>query len=158
MDFLPVPNKHISPRVKMVWRISDAVTALGLMLGASAIYWAFAEYLWLQRIVLLAGGLLVFLTITNLCFQGMQQRVWRYEAREKELETLEGVLFKRRALIPLSAIQFVDTTQGPLERMFNVMTVRLSTAAKSHRIPGLDPETAVELRGTIMAQAGIADE
>ena len=45
-------------------------------------------------------------------------------------------------------MQAVEVTAGPLERAFNLATVRLVTASAQSdaRIPGLDPQAAAELR------------
>ena len=50
-------------------------------------------------------------------------------------------------------MQFVDVTAGPLERVFNLATVQLHTAAAASdaRIPGLPPEEATRLRDRLAA-------
>jgi len=55
---------------------------------------------------------------------------------------------QRLSVVPYGRMQFVELTAGPFERMFNLSTVKLHTAA-SHsdaRIPGLARVEAVRLR------------
>jgi membrane protein YdbS with pleckstrin-like domain len=57
-------------------------------------------------------------------------------------------MIRRLSIVPYARMQFVDVTAGPLERMFDVATVRLHTAAAASdaTIPGLRPAEATRLR------------
>ncbi len=51
-------------------------------------------------------------------------------------------------VVPFSRLQFVDTRQGPLDRLFRLAELVVHTAAlgTSARLPGLDVDEAERLR------------
>ncbi len=78
---------------------------------------------------------------------------WGYAEREKDLLVRHGLLIRRLSIVPYARMQFVDVTAGPLERMFNLATVQLHTAAAASdaRVPGLPPDEASRLRDRLTA-------
>lgn len=82
-------------------------------------------------------------------------RRWRYAIRERDLLMSRGALFFVLTLIPFDRIQFVETRQGPLDRLFRLNQVIVYTAAGSAgRIPGLDAAEAESLREELSRVAG----
>ncbi|HVA06646.1 MAG TPA: PH domain-containing protein [Acidimicrobiales bacterium] len=75
-------------------------------------------------------------------------RAWRYQERNEDLIVARGVLVRRLSVVPYGRMQFVEVTAGPVERAFNLATVKLHTAAAASdaRIPGLHPDEAARLR------------
>jgi uncharacterized protein len=57
------------------------------------------------------------------------------------------------SVIPYARIQFVDTRQGPLDRLFGLAQLVVHTAAlgTSGRLPGLDASLAEQLRERLAA-------
>lgn len=82
---------------------------------------------------------------------------WGYAEREDDLLIRRGVMFSRLSVVPYGRMQFVDVTAGPLERAFDLATVRLHTAAAATdaRIPGLERVEAARLRD-LLAERGEA--
>ncbi|MGA8016872.1 MAG: PH domain-containing protein, partial [Candidatus Dormiibacterota bacterium] len=66
-------------------------------------------------------------------------RSWGYLEREDDLVVRRGLLFRRLTVVPFGRMQFVDVTAGPVDRLFDLATVQLHTAAAATdaRIPGL---------------------
>jgi uncharacterized protein len=97
--------------------------------------------LWFAVAVLVAGTLLWR-------FVGRRFGSWGYAEREDDLLVRRGVMFARLSVVPYGRMQFIDITAGPLERAFDLATVRLHTAAAATdaRIPGLDRDEAGRLR------------
>jgi membrane protein YdbS with pleckstrin-like domain len=75
-------------------------------------------------------------------------RAWRFQERHEDLVVARGVLVRRLSVVPYGRMQFVEVTAGPVERLFNLSTVRLHTAAAASdaRIPGLEPDASSRLR------------
>jgi len=96
----------------------------------------------------------IVLLITILCdgawwiLSGRRWRAWGYAEREKDLVLKRGVLVRRLTIIPYGRMQFIDITQGPLQRVLGVSTVVLNTAAAATdaRIPMVGDEEATRLR------------
>ena len=66
-------------------------------------------------------------------------RAWRYQERNEDLLVARGVMVQRLSVVPYGRMQFVEVTAGPVERLFQLSTVKLHTAAAASdaRIPGL---------------------
>jgi len=75
-------------------------------------------------------------------------RAWRYQERHEDLIVARGVMVHRLSVVPYGRMQFVEVTAGPIERLFNLSTVRLHTAAAASdaRIPGLERGESARLR------------
>jgi len=75
-------------------------------------------------------------------------RAWRYQERNEDLIVARGVMVQRLSVVPYGRMQFVEVTAGPIERLFNLSTVKLHTAAAASdaRIPGLERDEAARLR------------
>jgi membrane protein YdbS with pleckstrin-like domain len=80
-------------------------------------------------------------------------RAWGYAERDRDLLVRHGLLVRRLSIVPYARMQFVDVTAGPLERMFDLATVQLHTAAAASdaRVPGLRPVEAARLRDRLTA-------
>jgi len=79
---------------------------------------------------------------------GRRWRAWGYAERDKDLVIKRGVMIRRLTIIPYGRMQFIDTKQGPLERLLGVSTVILNTAAAATdaRIPMVKDQEAQRLR------------
>jgi uncharacterized protein len=75
-------------------------------------------------------------------------RAWRYQERNEDLVVARGVMVQRLSVVPYGRMQFVEVTAGPIERLFQLSTVKLHTAAAASdaRIPGLEQSEAARLR------------
>jgi hypothetical protein len=75
-------------------------------------------------------------------------RAWRYQERHEDLIVARGVMVQRLSVVPYGRMQFVEVTAGPVERLFQLSTVKLHTAAAASdaRIPGLKQAEAARLR------------
>jgi membrane protein YdbS with pleckstrin-like domain len=88
-------------------------------------------------------------------------RVHRWEVTEDAVYTRTGWLWQEWRIAPMSRIQTVDTQRGPLEQLFRLASVTVTTASAAGpvKIQGLDHEQAADLaaRLTETAQANRGD-
>jgi membrane protein YdbS with pleckstrin-like domain len=73
--------------------------------------------------------------------------VHRWEAAPHAVYTQSGWFDQERRIAPVSRIQTVDTERGPIEQLFGLsnVTVTTASAAGALKINGLDRETADRL-------------
>jgi uncharacterized protein len=76
---------------------------------------------------------------------------WRYALRAEDLWVRQGVLTVTVTIVPYRRLQFVDTRQGPLDRLFGLAQLVVHTAAlgTSARVPGLEVSEAERLRESL---------
>ena len=74
-------------------------------------------------------------------------RVHRWEATPNAVYTQAGWVSQERRIAPISRIQTVDSERGPLEQLFGLSNVRVTTASAAGplRIHGLDRQVAQSL-------------
>ena len=71
-------------------------------------------------------------------------RVHRWEIGEQAVYTRTGWLVQERRIAPISRVQTVDTYRGPVDRLFGLASVTVTTASSAGavRIVALDTEVA----------------
>lgn len=121
------------------WIVVGVLTLLGVVpswLAAVLAALVFVEFLW--------GWWLI----------GRRVRSYGYVEREDDLLVTSGILFRRLVVVPYGRLQLVDVVAGPLDRMYDIATVRLHTAAATTdaTIPGLTPDVASALRDRLAAK------
>lgn len=74
-------------------------------------------------------------------------RMFRWEVTDAAVYTRSAVLWEELRIAPISRIQTVDATRGPLEQAFGLATVTVTTASAKGalKVEGLDHEVAAEL-------------
>lgn len=144
MSDLRQPANRVDPRARAMWAVECAAGAAVLVIGAvvAAVLWTeYAARWW--GVALLAAGALAYVV-------GVPQ--WRYlvhrwEITETAVYTQRGWWSRERRIAPMSRVQTVDYTQGPLARLFGLATLTVTTAsaAGALRIDGLDRAAALAL-------------
>jgi membrane protein YdbS with pleckstrin-like domain len=141
--------RPLDPRVRTLWWMVGAASAgaLAALTFTASAQLAFSGYL--APIVSFAAVLLA------LVVPPARYRRWRYGIREADLYLSKGALFRSRTRIPFDRIQFVESRQGPIDRLFGLWQLMVYTAAgKSARIPGLREAEATSLREELSKVAG----
>ncbi len=86
--------------------------------------------------------------------------VHRWEVTADGVYTLTGWLSRTWILVPISRIQTVDVTRGPLQRMFGLASVSVRTASAhgSVEIHQLDAYTAAQVADDLSKRANLYDD
>ncbi|WP_371606533.1 PH domain-containing protein [Streptomyces sp. NBC_01213] len=139
------PRNTPAPRAVGWWRArwllltAAPVAVLGVLgaLIAPARFW-----LLVPAAVLAAAGLSCAVLLPLWWF-----RTHRWEVTDEAVYVSTGVFLREWRIAPMSRIQTVDTVRGPLEQLFGLATVTVTTASAKGavRIEGLTHEAAAEL-------------
>ncbi|MGH8884634.1 MAG: PH domain-containing protein [Egibacteraceae bacterium] len=135
----------LDPRVRALWWVIGACVAVPVTLAALVVDLVLAPLglrgLLTGLVVLVAGGLAAGIPV-------LRYRRWRYALRPRDLWIRRGTIWVILSVIPYQRLQFVDTRQGPLDRLFGLAQLVVHTAAPgtSGRLPGLDAAEAERLR------------
>lgn len=139
------PAHLVSPRAIAFWTVRAVPGWLVVVAG---------QLVWLvmsrDYLVLRAGALVVsvLLGATHLVVMPRwRYRVHRWEVTSTAVYTQSGWLSQERRIAPISRVQTVDTERGPLEQLFGLANVTVTTASAAGplRIHGLDRSTAESL-------------
>ena len=144
----PPPTRALSDQAVAAWRVDGVRTSLFQGFAVAA-FLAFT--LRDASLVVIVAGIeiLVVAALLVLVAPSVYARTWRYEADEHELYLQRGWITITRHVVPLVRVQNVDTVQGPIDKLFGLSSVTLSTAGGKATIPHLDEPVAEELRARI---------
>ena len=137
------------PRVRLLWWTVSALALLVALLIAVAVGLLFDDG-WSGLPALLV---FVFGTPLATLLPWLRYTRWRFALRSDDLWIKRGVIWRSTSVIPYARLQFVDTTQGPLDRMFGLAQLIVHTAAPgtSGQLPGLAVDEAESLRERLAA-------
>ncbi|MFT5789262.1 MAG: membrane protein YdbS with pleckstrin-like domain [Shewanella sp.] len=135
-----------------------------------SLFFSFVAFTAASLITIVPGELslvtvLVILTalLLLLCSIGyvrhLQAKKLGYAACEHEFLMEKGLWWHKRTSLPYSRLQHVSLSQGPLERHFNLFTLKCFSAGSGSaeiELPGIEQHTAEHLRQHLLAQAAKA--
>tara|TARA_B110000091_G_scaffold138804_1_gene148393 strand:+ start:1166 stop:1675 length:510 start_codon:yes stop_codon:yes gene_type:complete len=97
--------------------------------------------------------LILFIVVLFMNFYSFKKR--KYVVREKDISYQKGLFFKKMTTVPFNRIQHIEIDQGPISRLFNVVSLSVFTAGDSSddlKIRGLLKEEAQEIKEYISIQ------
>lgn len=153
------PANRLDPRAKHVWRIYAVIESTFTLLACVGLAVVVVRMdgpmaAWLLPLIITLGGALLWLGV----LVEVMYRRWRWEITDVEVRLQSGLIIVRRTVIPMARIQHVDTSQGPILRLFDLSEVHVSTAAGKHKIPMLADSDAADIRDRIAALAQVTDD
>ncbi len=120
-------------------------TALGSAIGIIAII--VANVMWLGPKDIQIGKMIsiaavVLLLLHTLISPYFRFHRYRYQITEEFIDVREGYIFVERNLVPLERLHKMQTNKGPIDRMFKVAKVTVTTAGGDVTLRFLDEEKA----------------
>ena len=120
-------------------------TALGSAAAIAAIL--VANVLWIGPKDIQVGKIIsvaaaVLLCIHTLISPYFRFHRYRYQITEEFIDVREGYIFVERNFVPLERLHKMQTNRGPIDRMFKVAKVTVTTAGGDVTLRFLDEEKA----------------
>jgi uncharacterized protein len=152
------PANPPSRKAPLVWAIGAAIPWLLLVVG-QLVWFAFdGRFLWLHGVAaaVTVVGIVVFVVVVPM----WRYRVHRWEIGAQAVYTRTGWLVQERRIAPISRVQTVDTYRGPLDRLFGLANVTVTTASSAGavRIVALDSDVADRIVEQLTDIAAIGSE
>lgn len=156
------PAQPPSRRAPLVWALSAAIPWAVLAL-AQVVWLAIDSRMpWLHvaaAIVTVLGAMLFIVVVP----------MWRYRVHRWDINvgsgtpavyTRTGWLVQERRIAPISRVQTVDTYRGPLDRLFGLANVTVTTASSAGavRIVALDDDVAERVVAQLTDIAAIGEQ
>ncbi|GEN57707.1 UPF0699 transmembrane protein YdbS [Halolactibacillus alkaliphilus] len=153
------PAFSLDKQAIKVWQIHGGIT-FGLLLVFHLIFsYIVVRFEWSYVFIVITSVLIVLIFIIQTwLIPKIRYRRFRYEISDEEIYIQRGIIIVTRTLVPMTRIQHVDTTQGPVLKRYKLMTVTISTAATTHEIPALSEGEADGLRNEIAVLARVTDD
>ena len=138
--------KKLDKSVLKLWYIRAAIGALvliGVLASVTVILIAVEAPGNVMLAVLLGVGIVVALLLCLVLVMPLlryKMYAWGYD--DKRIVVKQGVIFRKRVVIPVCQIQDLHRTQGPLMMMLKLSGVTISTAGSNFNISTLTTDEA----------------
>ena len=134
MTDLPLrpPAHHVAPAARWLWALQGAVFVAVLAGAVLAVTLALDDEVpgWAGTLFAVLRWLLLPLAAVSVVIEPMwRYRVHRWEVTDEAVYTLEGWLTRTWRIVPISRIQTVDTSRGPLQQLFGLTSISVRTAS-----------------------------
>jgi membrane protein YdbS with pleckstrin-like domain len=138
----------------MAWAVGAAIP--WCVVAVAQLVWLVVDqrWLWLHGV---AAGLTVLGAVIGIgVVPRWRYRVHRWEISANAVYTRTGWLVQERRIAPISRVQTVDTYRGPLDRLFGLANVTVTTASSAGavQIVSLDSAVADDVAARLTAIAG----
>ena len=155
---LTEPAHPPSRKAPLVWALGAAIPWLMLAVGQLIWFAVDPRMPWLHAAAAVATvlGAAVFVIVVPL----WRYRVHRWDIGPQAVYTRSGWLVQERRIAPISRVQTVDTYRGPLDRLFGLANVTVTTASSAGavRIVALDSDVADRIAAQLTDTAAIGDQ
>jgi membrane protein YdbS with pleckstrin-like domain len=152
------PAHRPSRKAPLVWALGAAIPWGFLVVGQVVWFAIDSRLTWLHWIAaaVTVFGIVVFVVIVPL----WRYRVHRWDIGAQAVYTRTGWLVQERRIAPISRVQTVDTQRGPLDRLFGLANVTVTTASSAGavRIVALDSGVADRVVAQLTDIAAIGAE
>jgi membrane protein YdbS with pleckstrin-like domain len=152
------PAHPPSRKAPLVWAIGAAIPWLALAFGQVVWFALDGRLLWVHAVAAAVTllGVVVFVFIVPV----WRYRVHRWDIDAKAVYTRTGWLVQERRIAPISRVQTVDTERGPLDQLFGLANVTVTTASSAGavRIVALDSDVADRVVAQLTDIAAIGAE
>ena len=106
--------------------------------------------------------LVVLIVVLAFVWAKLTYHFYRYELREDGFRKEHGVIWKKYVTIPYDRIQNVDIHRGVIARLLGISDIQVQTAGgitvssygafSEGRLPGIDKNTAEQMRDALVAK------
>ncbi|MGP3954882.1 PH domain-containing protein [Nonomuraea sp. 3N208] len=145
------PRNQADPRAIPWWTVQWLILMVPVAAGAVVSYWVFTDRpVWLGAVVAaFAAGCLVIAVVAPRAYY----RVDRWEVTDEAVYTRKGWLTHTWKVAPMSRIQRIDTVRGPVQRLFGLADITVTTASSAGavKIEALDHAMAADLAERLTA-------
>lgn len=124
---------------------ASAVTGVTVLAVIAAVnwFWVFPKDIGVGKVVSLA---LVAVTLADVFISPyFRYHRYRYSISEECIDIKEGYLFVKRHIVPIERLHKLQTARGPIDQMFKVAKVIVTTAGGDVTIRFLEEEKAEKI-------------
>lgn len=145
--------KRVDPKAKNVMRVSSAIGS-GLLIIACVIAAAILVVSdTVAKIILIIPALIAVLAIIDIIVvPEIRYRRYKYYLDDEMLVVEEGLWFITRSIAPIERIHQIEVKRGPVDRMFNMGNVIVTTAGGVVKIAFLEDAVADEIAARLNAR------
>ncbi|MEH7234986.1 PH domain-containing protein [Bacillus sp. JJ1562] len=153
-------EKQLSPAFPIIRLITETITNIIGLFILGVFFWLNHYFSWPTWAFWILVALLVIAvlgTIWSFIEPTLLYRNWSYQFNDEYLQLRYGVLTKEWVTVPMTKIQSVSTSQGPIMKKYHTRSIKVETMGSSHTIPALEEHVALELRERLAEYAKLKE-
>lgn len=144
------PNKTISKKAIIYWRILDSIMYLALVIIFIALFFLNTYFSWPYYVFIILLSLFTlsfFWFIFEIVFRPkIKLKYWRYSIEEDCIQIKTGGFFlKKLKVIPLDKVYYIDKIENAILNRYNLTNIRIGTLNNIHEIPAIPKKEADDL-------------
>lgn len=117
------------------------------VIGAVDYFWIFPDDIVVGKWVSL---ILAVLTLIDILFSPyFRYHRYRYSINEECIDIIEGYLFVKRNIVPIERIHKIQTKKGPIDQLFRVAKVIVTTGGGDVTLSFLEDERAEQIADSL---------
>lgn len=113
------------------------------LLGAAGVLWIFPQDITIGKWILLILAVLTILDV--LVSPYFRYHRYRYCINDECIDVIEGYLFVKRNIVPIERLHKLQTKKGPIDQMFRVAKMIVTTGGGDVTLSFLEEEKAEQL-------------
>ena len=134
--------EKLSKRALGCMYVSMLITALVELAALIAVNMIWIIPLDIKVGKIVSAVLLVLILLQAVLLPYFRFNRYRYKIDEEFIDVREGYIFVKRDIVPLERLHKMQTIRGPIDRIFNVAKVEVTTAGGDVTLRFLDEEKA----------------
>ncbi|WP_324255032.1 PH domain-containing protein [Bacillus sp. REN16] len=153
-------ENQLSPAFPKIRMINETITNVVGFIILGVLFWLNHYFSWPKWAFWILIAILVFAvlgTIWSFIEPKLLYRTWSYQFNDEYLQISYGVLTKEWVTVPMTKIQSVSTSQGPIMKRYQTRSIKVETMGSSHTIPALEEDVALELRERLAEYAKLKE-
>lgn len=113
------------------------------VIGAVDYFWIFPENITVGKWISLALAVLIVLDVSVSPY--FRYNRYRYSINEECIDIIEGYLFVKRNIVPIERLHKLQTKKGPIDQLFGVAKVVVTTGGGDVTLEFLEEERAEQI-------------
>ena len=141
--------ENLSKRALYCMYVAGIITGAVVLavIGAVDYFWIFPENLTAGKwISLILAVLVLFDVVVSPYFRYNR---YRYSINDECIDIIEGYLFVKRNIVPIERLHKLQTKKGPIDQMFGVAKVIVTTGGGDVTLEFLEEERAEQIAETL---------
>ncbi|MDL4840981.1 PH domain-containing protein [Aquibacillus rhizosphaerae] len=150
----------LSPSFPTIKWITEAISNIIVFAVLGVLFWVndyFGWPTWVFWILIGLVALSILGVIWSIAEPVLLYRSWSYQFDDEYLQLSYGILKKEWVTVPMTKIQSVSTSQGPIMKRYNTRSIKVETMGSSHVIPALEQQIALQLREVLAEYAKLKE-
>lgn len=153
-------ENSLSPMFPKMRRVSEVIGNIIGLIVIGIFFWLQHYFEWPMWVYWILVGL-VILSVIGIIWSIFEPtylyRSWSYQYDDEYLQLSYGIFNREWVTVPMTKIQSVTTSQGPIMRRYHVRSIKVETVGSSHVIPALEENVALALREKIAELAKLKE-